>query len=336
MTLRIGILGGGAWGTALGNLLAKKGFSVLLWAREEEVVQSILKDHENKLFLPAIPLHQGLKASVSLEAACVDKDFVLSVIPAQFLRSVLAGVQHYLDPAVPLVCASKGIEIASLKLLSDVFSEILPTSSKLCFLSGPTFAKEIAQGLPAGATLAGKNPTATGQVQEWISTPHFKLYLSDDVIGVEVGGAVKNVIAIGAGIVDGLHLGLSLRASFMTRGLSEMTRLGVALGAEPLTFLGLSGMGDLILTCTGDLSRNRTLGLELTSGKTLQEIMGGRSSVTEGVATAKAVYQIAQKLSLDLPICEEIYRILYEEKPCLEAIRSLGARSLTSELAGII
>ncbi len=333
MALRVGILGAGAWGTALGHLLAQKGNQVRLWALEPEVADAINAGHENKIFLPGARLHSGLSATPSLEAACRDQDLLLSVIPAQYVRSVLEKARDFIDPKIPLVSASKGIETDSLKLVSDVIEELIPGISEqgLCFLSGPTFAKEIVLGRPAAATLAGKNEKLARQAQEWISTTRFKLYLSGDVIGVEVGGAVKNVIAIATGIVDGMQLGLSLRASMMTRGISEMTRLGIALGADPLTFLGLSGIGDLILTCTGDLSRNRTLGLELAAGKTLEEITGSRSAVTEGVATAQAVHRLAEKLSLDLPICEEIYQVLFHQKSCAEAIQTLAARSLRSE-----
>jgi glycerol-3-phosphate dehydrogenase (NAD(P)+) len=337
MSCRVGVLGGGAWGTALGSLLTGKGHEVLLWAREEEVVRSIQVDHENKIFLPGIPLPEDLTATSSLKEACRDKDLLVSVMPAQFARSVLSEAAPFLDGGVPIVSASKGIETSSLKLLNEVFEEILPGSSesRLCFLSGPNFAREIAQGLPAGATLASLNTTVARKAQEAISTPLYKLYLSSDIVGVEVGGAVKNVIAIAAGIVDGLSLGSSLRASMITRGLSEMTRLGVALGANPLTFSGLSGVGDLILTCTSDLSRNRTLGLELSQGKSLTEILGSRKAATEGVATTEAVHKLAQKFSLDLPICEGVYQILYQNKSCLEALQSHAARSLKSELEEI-
>jgi len=337
MTCHVGILGGGAWGTSLANLLAHKGHEVLLWAREEEVVLAINAIHENKIFLPGISLHAELRATSSLQEACRGRDLLVSVVPAQFVRSVLTQASPFLEEDLPIVSASKGIETTTLKLLFEVFDEILPGASeqRLCFLSGPNFAREIAQGLPGGATLASKNETLAEQVQAWISSPLFKLYLSSDIVGVEVGGAVKNVIAIASGIVDGLELGLSLRASMMTRGLSEIARLGIALGAEPLTFSGLSGVGDLILTCTGDLSRNRSLGMELARGRTLAEIMGGRKAVTEGVATTEAVHRLAENLRLDLPICEEIYQILYHQKPCLEAIQSLSTRALRKELDGI-
>lgn len=337
MPYHVGVLGGGAWGTALANLLATKGDRVCLWAREEEVVRAILQEHENKIFLPGILLHSQLKATSSLQEACENKDLLLSVVPAQFVRSVLTEASAFIDPETPLVSASKGIEISSLKLLRDVFEEVLPGSSRrqLSFLSGPNFAREIAQGLPAGATLASENPSLGKRVQQRMSAPFFKLYFSDDVVGVEVGGAIKNVIAIAAGIVDGLKLGNSLRASMMTRGLNEMNRLGIALGANPLTFLGLSGLGDLILTCTGDLSRNRALGGELALGKTLSEAMEGRKSVVEGVATAEAVHHLAIRHSLDLPICEQVYQILYHQKSCAEAIQSLASRGLKKELEGV-
>lgn len=337
MSYEIGVIGGGAWGTALGNLLARRGNKVLLWAREEEVVSSINEEHENKIFLSGILLQQNLSATSSLQEACFGRDLILSVVPAQFVRAVWKEAKAFIDPQVPIVSASKGIETATLELLSDVFEETLPGSLKrqLCFLSGPNFAREIAQGLPAGATIASENPSLGKQVQKMISSPFYKLYLSEDVVGVEVGGSLKNVIAIAAGMVDGLQLGRSLLASMMTRGLNEMNRMGVALGANPLTFLGLSGLGDLILTCTGDLSRNRTLGMELAAGKTLNQILQSRKSVTEGVATAEAVHKLAEKFALDLPICEEVYQILYHEKSCADAVQTLAARSLKAELEGL-
>lgn len=338
MAERAGVIGGGAWGTALANILAAQGHDTLIWAREPEVVASINQDHENSIFLPGIPLHDTLKATDSLEELCQNKDLLLSVMPAQYLRSVWSEAASFVPKNVPIVSASKGIETSTLELLKDVFEEIMPgcCERQLAFLSGPTFAKEIAQGLPAAATIASLNVEVAKHVQAVMSTPYFRLYNSTDIIGVEVGGAIKNVIAIAAGIADGLKLGLSLRASMMTRGMNEMTRLGVALGADPLTFLGLCGIGDLILTCTGDLSRNRTMGLELASGKTKDDILGHRKVVTEGVATAEAVHKLAEKQSLDLPICEEVYQVLYHDKSCHDAMETLAARSLKSELEGIV
>jgi len=317
--------------------MAHKGNHVLLWAREDEVVTSIQKGHENKTFLRGITLHENLRATAKLEEACRGQDLLFSVVPSQFVRSVWTEAVKFVDEKTPLVSASKGIETTSLKLLSDVFEEIFPGSleRQLCFLSGPNFAREIAQGLPAGATLASLNSKVGKGVQEMISTPFYKLYLSEDVVGVEVGGAAKNVIAIAAGMVDGLKLGHSSLASMMTRGLSELSRLGVVLGANPLTFLGLSGLGDLILTCTGDLSRNRTLGMELAQGHTLDEILKSRKTVAEGLVTAAAVHKLAERHSLDLPICEEVYQILYHSKSCIEAVQSLAARGLKEELEGL-
>ncbi len=332
MSYQISVLGGGAWGTALAQTLAAKGYSVLLWAREPEVVDSILNEHENKIFLPGVALHENLKATSSLKEACTPEEFLVSVIPAQFVRSVWSQAATWIPPNLPVVSASKGIETTTLKLLKDVFEEILPDSSqRFCFLSGPNFATEVSQGLPAASTLAGLNLPLTQAIQEKISTPVFRLYLSQDVIGVEVGGAVKNVIAIAAGIVDGMGFGHSSRASLMTRGLNEMIRLGVALGADPLTFSGLSGLGDLILTCTGGLSRNRTLGMDLAHGKTLDEILGSRKTVAEGVATAEAVHRLAEKHGLDLPVCEQVYQMLYHQKSCAEVLQTLATRELKSE-----
>lgn len=337
MSVCVGVIGAGAWGTALAQLMTEKGHQVRLWAREPEVVEAINDSHENTIFLPGLSLSQHLVAMDSLGEACRDQDLILFVVPAQFVRKVLGEAVPFISREVPIVSACKGIETRSLKLIVDVFEELLPAccERQLTFLSGPTFAREIAEGHPAAATIAGLNESVTKFVQETISTPFFKLYQSSDIIGVEVAGAIKNVIAIAAGIVDGLGFGKSALASMMTRGLNEMTRLGAALGAKPLTFLGLAGLGDLILTCTGDLSRNRTMGLELAKGKTCEEILGARTAVTEGVATAEAVHKLAQKLSLDLPISEEIYQVLYHDKSCADAVITLASRGLKPELEGL-
>jgi glycerol-3-phosphate dehydrogenase (NAD(P)+) len=328
-----GVIGAGAWGTALANVLADNGHRVQVWAREADVVSSINEFHENKHFLPGIVLSENISAFCDIGPVCKNKDLLLSVVPAQFVRSVFQEAAPLIDTQIPIVSASKGIETSSLQLLKDVFEEELPGSlaRQLAFLSGPTFAKDVALQKPAAATLASLNADLLLIVQQWLSAPHFKVYTSRDVVGVEVGGAIKNIIAIAAGIVDGLQLGDSARAGMMTRGLNEMTRLGMALGADPLTFQGLAGLGDLILTCTGDLSRNRTMGLQLASGKTREEILGARNAVTEGVATAEAVHKLAKKLKLDLPICEEVYQVLFHDKSCAEAVKKLSSRALKEE-----
>lgn len=336
--MKVGVIGGGAWGTALANVLAGKGADVLLWAREEEVVRTVNLQNENRHFLPGIQLHKSLKATGSLQETCLQKDLLISAVPAQFVRPILESMRPYWPLETPVVSVSKGIENRTLKLLKDVFEDVLPGSvdRQLAFLSGPNFAREVAQGMPAASTLASRNEDLAQRVQAMISVPFFKLYLSSDIIGVEVGGSVKNVVAIAAGIVEGLGLGKSAMASIMTRGLHEMTRLGVALGANPLTFLGFAGLGDLILTCTGELSRNRTMGLELASGRRASEILQGKVVVTEGVATAESVHHLAQKLLLELPICEAVYQILFHERDCTDVVREIAGRGLKEELEGLI
>ncbi len=337
MTVTIGVIGAGAWGTALANVVANQGYETLMWAREPEVVAAINDQHENTQYLAGIQLNENIRATSSLEECCQARELLISVVPAQYVRAVWSEAAPYIKETTPIVSASKGIEISSHQLLKDVFEEILPgiCGRQLAFLSGPNFAREIAEGKAAAATLASLNTEIVRHAQELISSPLYKLYESNDIVGVEVGGAIKNVIAIAAGIVDGLELGHSLRASMITRGLNEMTRFGVALGADPLTFQGLSGMGDLILTCTGDLSRNRTMGLELAKGKTCKEILGSRQTVTEGVSTARALHELAATMDLDLPISEQVYQVLYKDRSCAEALTTLAARPLKAELAGI-
>lgn len=327
------VIGGGSWGTALANLLAKKGNAVRLWVYEKELVDAINIRHENHLFLPGVPLDHRLQATGDLSGSVRGSSMVLLVPPSQILGRLVGQIEDALDPDALVVCASKGIENESLALMSEVLTTQLPsvTSDRVVFLSGPSFAKEVATEHPTAVTAASTNLRAAERTQEIFSTDYFRVYSSSDVIGAEIGGSIKNVIALAAGVSDGLGFGYNTRAALITRGLAEMARLGVAKGADEKSFLGLAGIGDLVLTCTGELSRNRTVGLELGRGKKLEEILGGMTMVAEGVKTTLSAYQLAARLGIEMPIVNEMYRILYENKNPREAVSDLMGRRLKRE-----
>lgn len=331
--LRAAVIGSGSWGTALANVLASNGHDTVLWAYDTELVDEINLRHSNPLFLPGIPLCPALSCTSSLPEALEGRELVLLVTPVQVLRSVLAQAVELIDPVTLVVNASKGIELDTLKTVSQICVEFFGDEflNRYVALSGPTFAREVAQGLPTLIVAASRNKTCSTQVQTALSNPTFRAYTNNDVIGVELGGAVKNVIAIAAGICDGLGFGYNARAALITRGLAEMNRLGLAMGAQPVTFSGLAGMGDLVLTCTGDLSRNRTVGFKLGQGMRLDDILAEMRMVAEGVKTAESVYQLSRNLGVEMPIVEKAYQILHEEKPAREAVTELMARELKAE-----
>jgi glycerol-3-phosphate dehydrogenase (NAD(P)+) len=329
----IGIIGGGAWGTALALLLSDKGLPVTLWMFEQDLAGETARTRENRVYLPGFKLPASVTITSSLEAAARDKPFILSVVPSHTVRAVSAQFAPYLSPDAVIISASKGIEIESLKPLAEVFEDTLPWRfhDRLCFLSGPSFAKEVAKKMPTAVALASFDPEIGKQAQRVLSTTYFRVYTNPDVIGVELGGAVKNVIAIAAGVLEGLGFGHNTMAALITRGLAEMARLGTALGADPRTFSGLAGIGDLVLTCTGDLSRNRTLGVRLGTGEKMDDILRGMQTIAEGVKTAKATREIARKYHIEMPVVEEVYQILYEGKDPRQALRDLMARELKGE-----
>lgn len=327
-TPQIAVLGGGAWGTALACVLADRHDTVTLWANEAETVQAINHRHENTLFLPGLRLPTNIVATDDL-AALGAAEIILMVVPAQFARPVMAALAKHNQHAALVLCA-KGIERDSLRLMSDMAAEYWP-SEKLAVLSGPSFAADVARGLPTAVTLACADATLGAALCGHIGAPGFRPYLSDDIIGAEIGGAMKNVLAIACGIVAGKNLGESARAAVTARGYAEMQRLGVALGAKPETMGGLSGLGDLILTCSSDTSRNFSLGRALGEGQSLDAVLGARSSVSEGAMSAMAVRQLAEKHKLDLPICAAVDAILSGHVPIDAAIEALLARPLTSE-----
>lgn len=328
------VLGAGAWGTALACLLSSRGQPAVLWARRAEVAKALREDRENRAYLPAVSLPPALRVTADLKEAVGGAGLVVFAVPAQHLRAIAAQVAPSLSQAPPLaVSAAKGLEVATGSRMTQALAATLPAScaGRLATLSGPTFAGEVGRGLPAAAVVAAADPLVGAAVQRALSGPTFRLYVTTDLLGVELAGAVKNVIAIAAGIADGLALGASARAALITRGLAEMSRLGRALGARPETFAGLAGVGDLILTCSSDLSRNRTLGLELGRGGDLPQILAGRRTVAEGVETARAVKAVAARAGVETPICAQVHAVLFEGRPPREALNLLMARELKVE-----
>lgn len=329
----VAVLGAGSWGTAIAKLLSDKGYETRLWARNPEQAAAIQSERRNEKYLPGYAFADTLLATGDLGEALDGVQLVVPVIPTHGLRDVIPEAAGLIPPDAYVLSATKGIEQGTLKLVSQIFEELLPTAMhpRLTFLGGPSFAKEVAARLPTAVIVAGKNPDATNAVQAMLTTDRFRAYTTDDVIGVELGGALKNVIAIAAGIADGLGYGHNTRAALITRGLAEMTRLAVALGANPLTLAGLGGMGDLVLTCTGDLSRNRRVGMELGRGRKLGDILGETSMVAEGVRTAKSAHDLAVREEVDMPITREVYSMLYEGKPPPEVVATLMGRPLRAE-----
>jgi glycerol-3-phosphate dehydrogenase (NAD(P)+) len=333
MQEKIAVIGAGSWGTTLADLLAKKGHAVTLWGYETEVVREMEETRENTVFLPDFRLHENLAFTNNLALAYAGCTMVLCTVPSQLVRRVMGNSLTLLPSGAIIVSASKGIELDTLATVSQIYHEILPLEQASLFaaLSGPSFAREVAAEMPTAVAVASRSAEVAIRVQEAFTTNFFRVYRNDDVIGVELGGAIKNVIAIAAGISDGLGFGCNTRAALITRGLAEMTRLGLAMGAQAGTFAGLAGMGDLVLTCTGDLSRNRTVGVQIGRGRALPEILVEMRMVAEGVKTTESTYNLARKLGVEMPIIEKMYQLLYQEKPAREAVLELMTRNLKAE-----
>ena len=327
---RFAIIGGGAWGTALALVVSRTGREAILWAREREVVESILKQRENAAFLPGVRLEPPFAVTEEFHAALEEVEAAILAVPAQYLRALLTEVTRYVPPNAVLVLAAKGIVQETGALLSEAVAEALP-KHPLAILSGPTFAAEVAKGLPTAVTVAARERTLAEAVAQALSGRTFRPYASDDPVGVEIGGAVKNVIAIACGIVVGRGLGENARAALLTRGLAEMTRLGLAKGARAETFMGLSGLGDLALTCGSIQSRNMSLGIALGEGKTLAEVLGARRSVAEGVTTAPAVVSLAKRLKVEMPISSAVDAVLHRRADIDKTIAALLSRPLKAE-----
>lgn len=334
--MRVAVIGAGSWGTALASVLADKGDQVTLWAYEPECAESINAQNENQLFLPGITLPPNLRATTDLGAACEGAQLVVSVTPSHVTRAVFEQLVEHLPEHTPIVSATKGIENETLMTISELLEDVLPLRFHpyLAYLSGPSFAREVAQRHPTTVAVASYSDKLGQLVQNAFHTPYFRAYRTTDVEGVEIGGSLKNVIAIAVGVADGMGFGHNSRAALITRGLAEISRLAVKRGANPLTVAGLAGMGDLVLTCTGGLSRNRAVGVKLGQGRPIAEILGDMRMVAEGVKTAKSVYDLAESLGVDMPICREVYRVLYEGKTPAEGLKDLMARELTRENFG--
>jgi len=326
----IAVLGAGSWGTTLANLLALKGETVRLWAYEPDVVEAVNQRHENPVFLPGFPLVPELRAFADAREAVANAPVIVSAAPSHAVRSVIMGLKGGVRKDALVVSATKGIETDTLALMSAVFEECLP-EVRFAALSGPSFATEVCQGQPTLVVAAARQEATAREAQRIFATPRFRVYSHDDIVGVELAGALKNVIAIAAGILEGLGLGHNPRAALITRGLAEITRLGVALGASPLTFAGLAGMGDLILTTTGSLSRNRALGVALAEGQTLEQYRAAHRSVAEGANTSKAGAALGARMGVELPIIEKVGEVLFSGKAAREGIAELMARELKAE-----
>lgn len=331
--MRAAVIGGGAWGSALAAVLAHNGHRAVVWCYEPEVASDLAERHQNTKYLPGIQLPDNVSGTQDLALALAGAEMVLAVNPSHVTRQVMKKAASALPRATPIVSATKGIENDTLLTMAEVLEDVLPPELHpyLACLSGPSFAKETAQRLPTAVVVASPWEKMAQKVQRALSNDFFRVYTSSDVAGVELGGSLKNVCAIAAGISDGMGFGHNTRAAIMTRGLAELVRLAVRKGANPITLSGLAGMGDLVLTCTGDLSRNRTVGLALGRGQKLDDVLAGMTQVAEGVRTAKSVHDLAAKLGVDMPLHEAVYRILYEGLSPRAALQALTARELKSE-----
>ncbi|MFC1544584.1 NAD(P)H-dependent glycerol-3-phosphate dehydrogenase [Gemmatimonadota bacterium] len=332
--MKIAVIGAGSWGTTLADLLAVKGEDVILWAWEPEVAEQVRSERRNELFLAGVDLSPRLRATSDLEQAVDGAGVLVTVCPTHVMRDVLIRAAVVIEPGAVVVNASKGIEQKSLKRISELVAEVLPVEKLGAYtvLSGPSFASDVARHRPTVVTAASRDERAADLIQKLFSTSYFRVYKNDDVAGVELGGSLKNVIAIATGMIEGAGLGSNTRAALITRGLAEITRLGVELGAKPATFSGISGLGDLVLTCTGDLSRNRTLGLRIGRGESLEQITGGgERTVAEGICTTDSAYQLADRMAVDMPIVEQVHRILFEGQSVKLAIQELMNRELKKE-----
>ena len=322
------VVGAGSWGTALAAVLAKNGHDTVLWALEPDVVESVGSAHENKRFLPGVVLPPNLKASGDLERSIARAQVIVNVVPSQFVGRVMEQAAPHIAKGAQVVSASKGIETSTLRRMSEVLHSVLGKSRMAGFtvISGPSFAAEVAREMPTAVVAGSADAGAAERVQKLFQNRYFRVYTNPDVVGVELGGALKNVIALAAGMTSGLGFGHNTLAALITRGLAEMARLGHAMGANPATFAGLAGMGDLVLTCTGDLSRNRTVGVRLGRGDSLASILGEMSAVAEGVRTAQAAHELAEREGVEMPITSEVRAILVEGRNPREALSSLMQR----------
>lgn len=334
---RLAIIGAGSWGTALAIVLAPRFPEARLWVYEQDLADRMRQTRENDLYLPGYQLPGHIDITHDLEHALAHAEIVLSVVPSHLVRALYVQMKPFLTPSMLFVSATKGLENGTLLRMSEVIAEVIGEAlgngfvPRIAVISGPTFAREVARFEPTALVCASTDQTVAEQVQADFSGPTFRLYSSTDPIGVEIGGSIKNVVAIGAGVLHGMNLGYNATAALITRGLAEMTRLAVAMGGKPLTLAGLAGLGDLVLTCTGELSRNRTVGVELAHGRRLEEIVGSMKMVAEGIKTTSVAVELAKRLSVEMPIAEQMFRMLHSGTAPREAIRRLMERSLKGE-----
>ena len=334
---RVGIIGTGAWGTTLAIVLASKGFETTLWEHQAERAAEMERERQNGVFLPGIAFPFSLRVTNDIREAVAGRELVLLVTPSQRIRENTRALAPHLAPDAIILCGSKGLEVGSLKRMTEVIAEELPDSfeERVVALSGPNIAQEVARGLPSAAVVAGRQREIAEAARETLNTATFRVYTTNDVIGVELGGALKNIIALGAGACDGWGYGDNAKAAFMTRGMAEIARLGIASGANPLTFAGLAGVGDLIATCASPLSRNRHVGLEVAKGRPLDEVLAEMKSVAEGVSTTKAAYELSKRYGVEMPITATIHAILFEGKSARQGVIELMLRDPKDELEGI-
>jgi len=331
---KISVIGGGSWGTTIAKHLAEKDYEVTLWVRQKEIKEAIVEKRENPIYLPGIKLPGDIFPTDLLHEALSNKDLLVFSIPSQYVREILKEGERYIAKNSIIINTAKGIELSTTKLMHEVFEEMLPKNIRERFasLSGPSFALEVAKRKPTAVSIASRNLEVAKTAQKVFSNEYFRAYVTEDVTGVEIGGSLKNVIAIAAGIADGIGLGANSRSALITRGLAEMTRLGVKMGANSMTFLGLAGVGDLVLTCTGELSRNREVGFKIGEGEKLGDILSRMKMVAEGVKTSLAAKELAQRFGVDMPITEQVVSVLYEDKPPQKAIFELMTRELKHEV----
>jgi glycerol-3-phosphate dehydrogenase (NAD(P)+) len=329
---RIGVIGGGSWGTAFAAMLSDRHEDVSLWVREPEVCATILAERENRAFLPGVKVPDAVRPTTDLGEAIAGRAIIALAVPSQHMRDVAGKCSPHLADGAAVVSLAKGLESGTLLRMTNVLAELLPASrERLAVLSGPTFAREVAGGMPSGATVSSEDPGVAAALQAAFSGRRFRVYAGTDVTGIEIGGALKNVIAIAAGMSDGLGFGHNARALLITRGLAEISRVGVRLGADPQTFNGLSGLGDLVLTCTGDLSRNRTVGMRVGRGERIADILAGMKMVAEGVETATAAVDLSRRTGVAMPISEQVHLIMHEGKDVRAAVTELLSRALRKE-----
>ncbi len=329
----VSVIGGGSWGSAFSVHLGRKGIKTKIWIREAEVYESASRTKENKTFLPGIEFPPSVSFYNQLEQALKNTDVLFIAVPSEYCRKMYEKMSPFLHKDQTIVSLTKGIEYESLKSMSEVMEDVFDSEilSKVAVLSGPSFAREVAESHPTAVVVASKNAEIAREIQLLVSNSYFRAYTSQDIVGVEIAGALKNIIAISAGISDGLNYGSNSLAALITRGIAEITRLGTKMGAKPETFSGLAGIGDLVLTCTGRLSRNRHVGYELGKGNSIKDILKEMQMVAEGVITALSARKLAQKYRIEMPICEQMYQILYKDKNPKEALKDLMKRKLKEE-----